>query len=435
MSFKDPYLFNIDMDVHLRDARHAHQLYTEHSFAIAPKTKFLYHVVFELYDEVKTFGSNTDNFKKEIGVLVKRSDLPAYRVSVENKQQYNRKKNIQTRIDYEDLTVEFHDDNLGLTRGLLEDYYKYYYVDGNHGDQRFSTSNAFNARDKYESQVPNYGLNNYKYNPFFKYIRIYQLARRAWYAYTLVNPLITQFNHGDVESASAGDFNANTINVAYEGVIYSNGQVNELGEPVAFTDPETRYDNVMSPLGYWDNTMSRGADNLSREPTLFNNLRNFGMGSILPRSRNDNSRGSSILRNVGRALGREEGTLGMIGAGLQDLFSVTQPGGLLGSRVPQIDSRPPQSSSRLPQGTGRILDSDTIRNQFNINPSAKASYISRALNSNAISNQDLDSYFDASATGRTAIENELVDRATSGNDIKMQKIATEAVEANRGTLI
>jgi hypothetical protein len=181
--------------------------------------------------------------------------------------------------------------------------------------------------------------------------------------------------------------------------------------------------------------MSRGADNLSREPTLFNNLRNFGMGSILPRSRNDNSRGSSILRNVGRALGREEGTLGMIGAGLQDLFSVTQPGGLLGSRVPQIDSRPPQSSSRLPQGTGRILDSDTIRNQFNINPSAKASYISRALNSNAISNQDLDSYFDASATGRTAIENELVDRATSGNDIKMQKIATEAVEANRGTLI
>ena len=28
MSFKDPYLFNIDMDVHLRDARHAHQLYT-----------------------------------------------------------------------------------------------------------------------------------------------------------------------------------------------------------------------------------------------------------------------------------------------------------------------------------------------------------------------------------------------------------------------
>ena len=47
MSFKDPYLFNSSNDVHLRDARHAHQLYTEHNFALAPKTKFLYHVVFD----------------------------------------------------------------------------------------------------------------------------------------------------------------------------------------------------------------------------------------------------------------------------------------------------------------------------------------------------------------------------------------------------
>ena len=111
MSFKDPYLFNIDMDVHLRDARHAHQLYTEHSFAIAPKTKFLYHVVFELYDEVKTFGSNTDNFKKEIGVLVKRSDLPSYSVSVENKKQYNRKKNIP--VSYTHLRAHETPEQLG----------------------------------------------------------------------------------------------------------------------------------------------------------------------------------------------------------------------------------------------------------------------------------------------------------------------------------
>jgi len=441
MSIKDPYLVNLSgLDVHLRDARHAHQLYTEHSFAIAPKTKFLYHVVFELYDEVKTFGSNTDNFKKEIGVLVKQSDLPGYRVSVENKQQYNRKKNIQTRLDYEDVTIQFHDDNLGLTRGLLEDYYKYYYVDGNHGSQSgfsqsFQGTNAFNARDKYDEKVPNYGLNNYKINPFFKFVRIYQLARRQWFAYTLVNPIITQFNHGDVESAAGGDFNANQISLAYESVIYSNGEVNERGEPVVFTDPETRYDNVMSPLGYWDNTMSRGVDNLSREPKLFSGMRNLGRGSIFPRSRNDNSRGNSILRNVGRALEREDGALGMIGAGLQDLFSVTQPGGLLGSRIPQLDSRPPQSSSILAQGNGRILDTDTIINDFNRRPTAKASFVSRALNSNAISNQTVSTYNASSATGRAAIEDELTTRATSGNDIKLQKIATDAIESTKGTMV
>ncbi len=434
MSFKDQYLFNTNMDVHLRDARHAHQLYTEHSFAVAPKTKFLYHVVFELYDEVKVFGSNTDNFKKEIGVLVKQSDLPGYRVSIENKQQYNRKKNMQTRLDYEDVTIQFHDDNLGLTRGLLEDYYKYYFVDGNHnsngsGFSQFFNSSAFNARDKYDTRVPNYGLNNSKINPFFKFIRIYQLARRQWFGYTLINPLITQFNHGDVESASGADFNANSISVAYESVIYSNGHVNERGEPVTFTDPETRYDNVMSPLGYWDNNMSRGVDTLSREPSLFDNFfGRRGRGSILPRTRNDDSRSNSILRNEGNALG-------MIGAGLQDLFSVVQPGGLLGARIPNLDSRPREDNSTIPSQDRRILDTDTILVEFNARPQAKSSYISRALNSNALSDQNLNTYSVATDTGKTAIEDELVNRATSGKDLKLQSIATDAIEATKGTMV
>ena len=88
MSIIDPYLQDISgLDVHLRDARHAHQLYTEHSFALAPKTKYLYHVVFDLYDEVgNSFNNNTVNFKKEIGVLVNQADLPSivYRLKINN---------------------------------------------------------------------------------------------------------------------------------------------------------------------------------------------------------------------------------------------------------------------------------------------------------------------------------------------------------------
>ena len=108
-SYTDPYLRNISgLDVHLRDARHAHQLYTQHNFALAPKFKFLYHIVFELYDEVgNASNNNTAKFKKEIGVLAQTADLPQYRISVENKQQYNRKKNIQTRlaVSYTHLTL------------------------------------------------------------------------------------------------------------------------------------------------------------------------------------------------------------------------------------------------------------------------------------------------------------------------------------------
>jgi hypothetical protein len=439
MSIRDPYLTNTgDLDVHLRDARHAHQLYTQHTFAMSPKTKFMYHVVFELHSEVRRGGffsgnsSNTDRFKKEIGVLIKSADLPSYRVSVENKQQYNRKKNIQTRIDYQDVNLAFHDDNLGLTRGLLEDYYHYYYVDGNHRDKQgrfsslFGSAQAFKPRDKYASNVPNYGLNNYKYDPFFKYVRIYQLARREWFAYTLVNPLITQFGHGDVDAAS-GDFNANTISLSYESVIYSNGKVNQRGEPVGFTDAETGYDNVMSPLGYMDNTLARGIDSLSKQPRLFDNLMNRGRGSILARTTNNDSRSNSILRNNG-------GALGMIGAGLQDLFSVTQPGGLLGAKVPNIDRRQASDISVLAAGNSRILDSDTILREFNAKPVAQASFIARALNSNAIPDETISTYNASAVSSRVAIDNELITRAVNG-EIKLQKIATDAIEATKGTIV
>ena len=41
MSVTDPYIINTSgIDVHLRDARHAHQLFGEYSHAFAPKTKF-----------------------------------------------------------------------------------------------------------------------------------------------------------------------------------------------------------------------------------------------------------------------------------------------------------------------------------------------------------------------------------------------------------
>jgi hypothetical protein len=433
MSFQDSYLRDTSgLDVHLRDARHAHQLYTEHGFALAPKTKYLYHVVFDMSDEVgHQYRSNTARFQKEIGVLVNQADLPQYRVSVENKQQYNRKKNIQTRLDYQDVNIRFHDDNLGLTRGLLEDYYKYYYVDGNHRDQQsssgfFSASNAFKARDKYDETVPNYGLNNGKTNPFFRYIRIYQLAKRQWFAYTLINPLITAFDHGSVESSDASSWNANSITVSYESVIYSNGTVNEQGEPLAFTDPETRYDNVMSPLGSWSNSMSKTVDILSRIPTLIDPNRQR-RNNVLPRVRNQRSRRDSLFSNS------SNGT-GSIGLGLLDLFAGGSTGGLLGAVVPNVDGRRQESPSTLDSGNRRILDGDNILREFNNRPSAKSSYIARALNINALPGETLSSYNSSNTASQSAIEGILINRAISG-DKKLAEIATDAIELSKGSIL
>ena len=172
MNWFNSYLGNRDFNTHLRDARHAHNLFTEYGHVFSPKTKFLYHVVFEVTDDVSNF-SNFRQFQKQIGVLVKTADLPGFRADIQNKQQYNRKKNMQTRLDYQDVNLVLHDDNLGATRAMLEEYYRFYFQDGNHSisSSTTTTDGSFAPRDKYAARTPNYGLNNVYEKPFFKSIK------------------------------------------------------------------------------------------------------------------------------------------------------------------------------------------------------------------------------------------------------------------------
>ncbi len=422
----DPYLKDISgLDTHLRDARHANQLYTQHNFALGPKVKFLYHVVFELYDEVGNYtNNNTQKFKKEIGVLAQTADLPQYRISVENKQQYNRKKNIQTRLDYQDVTLTFLDDNLGLTRGLLQDYYKYYYVDGNHKDGT-GTTLAYDTRDKYKEAVPSYGLNNKKTNPFFKFVRIYQLARREWFAYTLINPLVSAFDHGDVDATTGAEINKNTITLAYESVLYSNGKVGELNEPVGFSDPETAYDNVPSPQGKEDLGDSRFEyDMLSQVPELVHPSRMRRNPPNTRQSNNMSRRDSIFGLNNGNSI---------LGAGLLDAFNNGQPGGLRGTNIPQTGNST-DTIATLVAGNNRILDNDLISASLNSNQAAKSSFIARAMNSNAVVGESLSSFNSSTPAKKAAIETELINRASSG-DRKLASQATDAIQANKGSIL
>ena len=92
MSFKNAFLFNLQSETSLRDARHANQIYTQNNFAFSPKVKYMYHVRFDPTEEVgNNATSNVFKFQKELGILVKSADLPSFRASVENKQQYNRR--------------------------------------------------------------------------------------------------------------------------------------------------------------------------------------------------------------------------------------------------------------------------------------------------------------------------------------------------------
>ena len=404
MSLKDAFLFNLQSETHLRDARHANQIYTQNNFAFSPKTKYMYHVRFDPNDEIgNSATSNVFRFQKELGVLVKSADLPSFRASVENKQQYNRKKNVQTRVDYQDCRITFHDDNTGVTRALLEEYYRYYFVDANKVTN--GVDGAYGPRDKYFARVPSYGLDNSKRNPFFKSITIYQLSRRNWVAYTLVNPLLTAWDHGDVNS-NGSEFNENTMSVAYEAVQYTSGTV--AGDtPAGFADQSVGYDVTPSPLGYLDDAMIPGGGEKGLLPALIG----LGTSALLNKAfGNSNSPSKNILKQV---------ATGVIGGVVTNILSQNK----LPVPDPQNQQTPTTSNSsnsgRLSSGqVSALLLSPAIRNQ--VNPAL--------INSGALPNVSINDYNSANASQKAAYDSQISSKIAAG-DQKLTQVASNALNS------
>lgn len=227
-----------------RDWQHASRLYVNENFKHAPKTKFLYHVTFYLSERARQMVPGATQHLHEIGMLVKSADLPRYTANTTVLNKYNRKKVVQSNIEYNPVTVILYDDNYGATRQLLEGYYKYYFIDGVHEPDSGAFGNSSSGDTVYKGASYNgykFGMdNNIDVNPYFEKIEIAQLARGEYYRYTLVRPLLTDWSHDTVESSSNGDTMENKITVAYEAVYYDQGQIS--GEEPGGFSRSSHYD-------------------------------------------------------------------------------------------------------------------------------------------------------------------------------------------------
>ena len=237
----------------LGDWQHASRLYVDSNMRLAPRSKFNYHVQFVVTPEgasliPKLFQGGPLN---EIGMLVKSADLPSYSANVEQKKKYNRIKNVQTGIQYNPVNITFHDDNQGLTTALMQAYYRYYFADGN---QRINNGRAYAVKP--HNTYLGTEMNKYKYGmdvynpgvPFFKEIRISTMARGEYVTFTLVNPILSEWSHDDVNNSDLSGTLENRISVAYEAVFYESGAVRAgaNGSPTGFG--QDHYDTTPSPI-------------------------------------------------------------------------------------------------------------------------------------------------------------------------------------------
>lgn len=226
---------------YLRDYQHASKTFRTNSYENAPKLKFLFHTYFEFNNQAYASAPN-------FGILVKEIKLPSFTMQTEQLNQYNRKRIVQTKIKYDPIEITFHDDNGNNVTGMWQAYYRYYYNDGskpgqvlrgNRGNNRFfaGTENTpivdYNTNNIYSEAAGEEdhdwglsggatGLGGVKV-PFFKNITVFGLNQHNFIAYTLINPLITNFSHDTYNYSEGSGIMQNRMTLDYETVVYNEG--------------------------------------------------------------------------------------------------------------------------------------------------------------------------------------------------------------------
>jgi len=222
--------------------QHATRLFIDDTYRLSPRTKFLFYVHFELDNSAIKAPSFTARHGEEFGMLVKTSDLPKYNFDSVVKNQYNRKKIVYKNFNYDPITITMHDDSDGIVNALWAIYYGYYIAD------RTNPVAAYNANHFRPTKTPldnfRYGMDNNISTPFFKSISIYTMSRRRFLGYTLINPKIKAWQHGNVDY-SANESIESTMTLEYEAVKYSAGSCS-INSPKGFAT--LHYDTLPSPL-------------------------------------------------------------------------------------------------------------------------------------------------------------------------------------------
>lgn len=257
--------------VYLRDYTHAAKTFRQAGYELAPKVKFLFHTVFDINPSVYAPDNSTD-----FSVLVKTIKLPSYQIKTQEYNQYNRKRIVQTKINYDPINITFHDDSINRITKLWDAYYSYYYKDstnlnvfkGTRGTDVSSVAvgeNAqkqnYNVRNLYDSDLT--GNNNWGYIgevysnsqsqvkiPFFRNITIFGFSRHLFTAYTLINPIITKFDHDTYSYSESQGTMECRMDINYETVVYNEGAVDGQKPDAIIAGFGNRqyYDTDLSPI-------------------------------------------------------------------------------------------------------------------------------------------------------------------------------------------
>jgi len=200
--------------------------------ALIPRPKFLFFAKFGISKSAIDFNllglrdtPAYTNIKDGVIFQIKQIDKPKFNIQTETMHQYNKKRVIQTGLEYNPMTINFHDDIGDKVLSFWSDYYEYYYGDGGRSkitdwrydvvDNEFfngATNTGWGYKGNFVGGSPNMH--------FLEYIELFQFYGNIVTSMQFVRPIITIFDHDNSDYAEGREGSGIRISFDYEGVIY-----------------------------------------------------------------------------------------------------------------------------------------------------------------------------------------------------------------------
>lgn len=206
----------------LRDYHHAAKTFTsEPGYVKLPYSGFLFHVNITFNNVIS--GTRID--PRSVGVLVKSTDLPGVKFETETLNQYNRKRIVNKKVEYQPIKLTFHDDVANTIRNMWIAYNQHYSA-----DSRYTAENTWALDDVYQNYGINrpYGLDSGNTIPFISKIEIYSMGNQEYSKMLLVNPVINTADFDNHDYSDGTKIMALNLNIEYENIIYSTGTTDQI---------------------------------------------------------------------------------------------------------------------------------------------------------------------------------------------------------------
>lgn len=341
-----------------------------------PRPKYTFLTLFEYsYDQI-SYGVRDSYRTGKFLAATKSISRPQVSFDVSELRSYNAARNVPTKMTYKPITLTLYDDATGYVAGLLKEYRNHYHYSGE-ATKPGDFGDGIGTDTRPQSTLPSIGM---RVRPtgarnFFRTITIYDLGTepQSVNVYELVNPVVQDITHSELDYYQGTGMSEVTLQMAYEGYheLVSQDVTNyshifaQLGEGVAanidlsrtgvFKDPDVIDANEAVIVSHLTSRIPGILAEIAAGADPWNSIKT---GLIEPTL---SSRGVKIILEKAleqaRAQDGEEGTLS------EQVYSIIRSDGLIPFTNGNRDT-PTLSTGEAVKSAKNIMDTFKIGNDF-----------------------------------------------------------------------